>query len=202
MPLHPRHSQYYPVALQIGDEMKKGFSLIELLVVVALVGIIGAITTQVFIAGFKSQGKGEIVKEVKQNGDYALSVIETMVRNASDFSTEADCNQDKTSISIINPDGYTTIFDCSLTNGNIASVSALPTTTPGPTPTGIPLTSNKVAVSSCNFRVVCPTPPLSPKYVFVNFVMRQGTVIGQPTPLPENTASLEYSGTFSLGRYK
>lgn len=181
--------------------MKKGFTLVELLVIVALVGIIGAATTQVFIIGFKSQGKGEIVKEVKQNGDYAISVIERMVRNAVDFGSQA-CNENLTSLSIINPDGYTTIFDCSLTNKNIASVSVLPTTTPGATPTGIPLISNKVAISSCNFRVVCPTPPLSPKYVFVDFVVTQGTVPGQPTPLPENTASIEYSGTFPLGNYK
>ena len=181
----------------------KGFSLIELLVVVALMGIIGTITTQVFFVGFKSQAKGEIVKEDKQNGDYALSVIDRMVRNAADFSTGQICNQNTTNISIVNPDGYTTIFDCDLvTNYNIASVSALPITTPGPTPTGIPLTSSKVAISSCSFRVVCPTPPLSPKYVFVNFTVRQGAISGQPTPLPENSASQEYSGTFSLGRYK
>ncbi len=180
-----------------------GFTLVELLVVVALVGVIGVITTQVFIIGFKSQGKGEIIKEVKQSGDYALSVIESMVKNAADFAPGQACNQDSSSLAIVNPDGFTTIFDCNTTDlYTIASVSALPTTTPGPTPTGLPLTGSKVAVASCNFRVVCPTPPLSPKYVFVDFTVTQGTIVGQPTPLAENTASLEYSGTFSLGKYR
>lgn len=180
----------------------KGFTLVELLVIVALVGLIGVITTQVFIIGFKSQGKGEITKEVKQNGDYALSVIETMVRNAADFAPNQVCNQGTTTLSVVNPDGYTTIFDCTPPSQNIASVSALPTTTPALTPTGIVLTSGKVVVSSCSFRVVCPTPALSPKYVFVDFTVSQGVVAGQPTPLAQNTASLEYQGTFSLGNYK
>lgn len=178
--------------------MKKGFTLVELLVVVALVGIIGIITTQVFIIGFKSQGKGEIVKEVKQNGDYAISVIETMVENAADFSADQVCNQDGKTLSIVNQDSFTTVFDCSA----LTSISSVSATIPGVTPTGIPLTSNKVTLSACNFRVVCPTPPLSPKYVFVDFTLTQGVVAGQPTPLPENTSSLDYSGTFSLGKYK
>lgn len=182
---------------------RSGFTLIELLVIVALVGIIGALTTQVFIIGFKSQGKGEIVKEVKQNGDYAISVIESMVRSAADFSTDQMCNNDSQTLKIVNPDGYTTIFKCDETLYNISSASA---TVPEITPTGVLLMNSKVAVpagiANCKFRVVCPTPPLSPKYVFVDFIVTQGTVVGQPTPLPQNTASIEYSGTFSLGNYK
>lgn len=178
-----------------------GFTLIEILVSVTLIGIIGAISSQVFISGFKSQYKSEIIKEVKQNGDYALSVIERMVRNAADFSPDQLCNQDESTLSIVNPDGYTTIFNCDATNYNISSVSA---TVPGITPTGVLLMSNKVAVpaGSCRFRIVCPPLPLSPKYVFVSFTLTQAAVTGQPTPLPENTASVEYQGTYSLGNYK
>ncbi|MBI3379591.1 type II secretion system protein, partial [Candidatus Gottesmanbacteria bacterium] len=151
----------------------RGFTLVELLVIVALVGMIGVITSQVFIIGFRSAGKGEIVKEVKQNGDYAMSVMETMVRNAADISPDQVCNANSTSLSIINPDGYTTTFDCDPATFNISSASAT-------YPTGIPLMSNKVAVpaGSCHFRVVCPTPPLSPKYVFVGFTLTQGAVQG------------------------
>lgn len=179
---------------------KPGFTLVELLVVVTLVGIIGVMTTQVFILGFRSQGKSEIGKEVKQNGDYALSLVEAMIRNAADIS-QNQCNINSNKLTIVNPDGYSTIFDCS-SGTNIASVSAVPITTPIPTPTGLPLTSTKVKVENCNFRVVCPTPPLSPKYVFVNFTVKQADILDQPTPLPENTASLEYQSTISLGKYQ
>src|SRR3989344_5749758 len=93
-------------------EAKRGFSLIELLVVISLIGIIGTIITQVFILGIRSQAKSEIIKEVKQNGDYATSVIESMIRNSLDIQA-SECNENTNLLTILNPDGYTTTFDCS-----------------------------------------------------------------------------------------
>lgn len=141
--------------------MRQGFSLIELLVVIVLIGIIGVIVSQVFVITIRSQGKSEVIKEMKQSGDHAMSVMESMVRNAVDIP-ESSCNTNTQSFSIVNPDGYTTTFDCSNPAG-IASVGAQP----------LMLTSRKAVVSSCTFRVVCPSPATSPKYVFINFTLSQ-----------------------------
>lgn len=169
-----------------------GFTLVELLVVVTLVAIIGLITTQIFIIGFTARSKTEILKEVKQTGDYSLSVIESMTRNAVDIAG-ALCNTNSDSLTIVNPDGLSTTFDCSGTQ--IASISGLP----DPTPTvSLSLTSSNVKVTSCNFRIVCPTPPLSPKYVFVNFTVSQ---TGSSLP-PERRASVDYQTTISLRTYQ
>jgi prepilin-type N-terminal cleavage/methylation domain-containing protein len=166
--------------------MKNGFTLIELLVVVALVAIIGSVTTQVFILGFKAQAKVEAMKELKQSGDYTISVIESMVRNASDI--EFQCNTSANSLTIISQDGLTTNF---LWEGSrISSISGQ----------SQPLTSSKVSVGSCSFRVVCPTPPLSPKYVFVNFTLNQA--MPGITPGPGNNATLDYQTTISLRTYQ
>lgn len=174
------------------DNFSKGFSLIELLVVVVLIGIIGTITTQVFILGFRSQGKSEVLKEVKQNGDYAMSVMESLVRNAADVP-RTSCNTSSTTFSIVGADGFTTTFLCS--SNQIASQSS---GMPVPTPTvTFPLTGTRVEISSCTFRVVCPTPPFGPKYIFINFTVSQA---GSGLPV-DQTASLDYQSTVSLRKY-
>ncbi|OIO14760.1 hypothetical protein COY59_05590 [Candidatus Gottesmanbacteria bacterium CG_4_10_14_0_8_um_filter_37_24] len=171
-----------------------GFTLVEILVVVTLMGVIGVITTQIFILGFRSQAKNEILKEVKQNGDYALSIIENMVRNATDIETS--CNLGNVQqVTIRNPDGYSTQFDCS--GAQIASYSS---GFPDPTPTvAYILTSDKVVVASCNLRVVCPTPPIEPKYLFVDYTLTQAG--GSDVPI-ENKATLIYESTISLRTYQ
>lgn len=193
-------------------QLRSGFTLIELLVVITLLGIIGSITTQVFILGFRSQGKSEIIKEVKQNGDNAISIMENMIRNAADIPQSlAQCNTSLDALTIVNPDGYTTTFKCVTVNpgvSSIASVSGDSDGLPLPGPT-LALTSNRVTIPtpdsggySCTFRVVCPTPPLSPKYVFLSFKVIQAAVPGQPTPEPENRSSLDYQTTISLRGYQ
>lgn len=172
-----------------------GFSLIELLVVVALIGMIGAITTQVFILALQTQGKSEIIKEVKQNGDYAMSVMESMIRNSSDILS-VSCNDTLNQITIQNPDGFNTIFDCSLGSNNISSISGSENAVP--TPTGAPLTNSRVKVSSCTFRVICPTPPINPKYVYIEYTVSQA---GSGTG-PKDTSTLDYQTTISLRNYQ
>lgn len=173
--------------------INSGFTLIELLIAVTLLGIIASISTQAFILGFRSQGKSEALKEVKQNGDYALSIMESMIRNATDISSAVS-----TKLTITNRDGYTTTFDCS--DGiKIASISGISQLTPAPTPTGIPLTTDKVIVSSCNFRVVSPDPPIYPKYVYIAYTLTRGG--GGITPTPGAFTSLDYQSTVSLRNY-
>jgi prepilin-type N-terminal cleavage/methylation domain-containing protein len=169
----------------------KGYSLIELLVVITLIGIISTIIFQMFMLTLHYQVKSEVIKEVKQNGDYASSIMETMIRNASDISS-AGCNINQGSITFTNADGFTTTFACT---GTIASTSAYPNPTPA---VSVNLTGPKVAASNCNFRVVCPTPPLSPKYVFISFTLSQVN----PTGSVEQKAAIDYQSTVSLRTYQ
>ncbi len=172
-----------------------GFTLVELLVAITLVGIIGVLVTQAFIIGLNAQAKSEVMKEVKQNGDYAISVIEQMVRNARDITGQS-CNETSSlGFTIENQDGYATTFACSSENSNISSISA---TLEGEIISAVSLTTNKVTVTNCSFRIVCPTPPVSPKYVFVNFTISQ---LGESVPV-RSRASQEYQTTISLRNYQ
>jgi len=177
----------------------RGFTLVELLVVTVLIGLIGVIITEMFILGFKSHAKSEVVKEVKQNGDYIMSVMEGMVRNALDITQ--NCNISASTLTLLNQDRLYTTFLCP--TGIPQYMASVSSGFPDPAPTvSQPLTSSRVTVSNCTFRVVCPTPPLSPKYVYVSYSISQTSPTGQPTPRPEGRASMKYQATFTLRNYE
>lgn len=169
----------------------KGYSLIELLVVITLISILGTLTTEAFILGIKAQSKSEITKEVKQNADYIGQVIENMVRNSIDIE-ETQCNNNAQQLTIRSTDGYYTTFDCS--NQNMASIAGTLTEPQE----NLTLSNNRVIVENCNFRVVCPTPPIDPKYIFFNFKLIQtGSNLSK-----EKQAFYEYQNTISLRNYQ
>jgi len=64
-----------------------GFTLIEILMVVFLLGIIVVIGSNLFFSILKGASKAEITKEVKQNGDYAMNVMERHLRNANSIES-------------------------------------------------------------------------------------------------------------------
>ena len=168
-----------------------GYSLIELLVVITLISILGTLTSQAFILGIRAQSKSEILKEVKQNADYIGQVVENMVRNSIDIQ-EDQCNSNSQTLTIRSGDGEFTTFDC--TTNEMASISGQ---FPEPT-VYLKLSNSKVAIQNCNFRIVCPTPPINPKYMFFNFTLTQTN-----SDLPkEQQASFDYQNTVSLRNYQ
>ena len=170
---------------------KSGYSLIELLVVITLIAILGTLTAEAFILGLRAQSKSEILKEVKQNSEYIGQVIENMVRNSIDIE-ETQCNSNTQELTIRSSDGYYTTFDCTATV--MASISGQ-----FPEPTVYQtLSNNRVSLENCNFRIVCPTPPTNPKYIFFNFSMSQ---TGSDLP-KEKQANYEYQNTISLRNYQ
>lgn len=152
---------------------EKGFTLIEILMVVFLLGIVVVIGSNLFFSILKGASKAEITKEVKQNGDYAMNVMERMIRNAQ----SANCDG---GVTIINPvDRRTTIFFCDGTR--IASNS------------GVYLTSDNVSASNCSFS--CQGK--EPEVVTISFDLSQkGT-----TARPEEKAQIHFQTTVGLRTY-
>lgn len=102
-----------------------GFTLIEIIVSVGIIGLIIVVITQVLFSTGQSNSKVEIQKEVKQNGNYALGVMERMIRNARSVKSTCDGTSTK-SIEIVNPGSGTTRLECVLNSGvtRLASESA------------------------------------------------------------------------------
>lgn len=104
----------------------KGFTLLEILVAMGVASVVGVLITQVFFTTTRSNTKTELLKEVKQNGEYAVNIMERMIHNARDVTSVcASTGSALSSFTIINPDGNTTAFGCVLDSGTtrIASQS-------------------------------------------------------------------------------
>ena len=56
--------------------------MVELLVTVGLILIIGTVGTSIIASILRSYNKAHIINEIEQNGNYALSLMESQIRNA------------------------------------------------------------------------------------------------------------------------
>ena len=162
---------------------RSGFTLIEIIVVVGILGIIMIMGSNLFFSILRGSTKTKILQLVKQNGDYAISVMERMIRNARSV------NGGGNSITITNPDGRTTAFSCSDLDGNgtneISSNSAR-------------LISNEVKVENCSVFSITPGEVgVRPAVVTINFTLSQAAV----TTRPEEQASVSFQTTVGLRNY-
>lgn len=87
--------------------MKKGFSIIEILVVVGIFAMIAVISTQAVVSSLTSARKSEAAIQVKENLDYTVSVMERKLRNAREITT---CNESL--IEYIDSEGNDAEFRC------------------------------------------------------------------------------------------
>ena len=72
---------------------KKGFTLVEMLVVIAVVAVVGVIITTIFIRSLRGSNKAQIISSIKQNGQLVLENIDKTIRNADNLvciSSNAD----------------------------------------------------------------------------------------------------------------
>lgn len=159
---------------------QKGFTLIELLVATGITLVIIGAVSNLFFASLKGSAKTTVVNEAKQNGDYALSVMERMIRNAIDVTSSCSGGA-LDSLTITNPDGGVTIFAC-------------------PSGSGVSLASNSAALTSDNVRVLesnCEfnclrSGEMSSKVVKIKFSIQQPTASPGVSPRPEDEININF----------
>lgn len=107
---------------------RTGFTLLETLIAISIAATVGILVTQVFFTTTRTNTKAELIKDLRQSGQYAVDIMERMIRNS--LSVESPClstGSTLTSLQIVNPDGGATTFECK-TDGQgvtrIASTSA------------------------------------------------------------------------------
>ena len=124
--------------------LSRGFTLIEMLAVIAIFIVVGSVGMAILITSFRTSQKTDIITLIQQNGNYALSQMGKTIRDARGIVTPFPCvpTVSANAITIITPDNQQVTFAC-LSNGaspaTIASngVSLLDTT--------------KVTLTSCSF---------------------------------------------------
>jgi prepilin-type N-terminal cleavage/methylation domain-containing protein len=136
--------------------MKKGVSLIEMLVVVAIFAVLGILISRVILTTLRGSNKSNSLVKVRENLDYALAVMERQIRNADSVTT---CpNPDHSRIDYRDGRGTATFFSCANIGpaGYVASGSAR-------------LTSSEIGITSCSFSCT-PAVGRVPPSVTINLI--------------------------------
>jgi len=162
---------------------KGGFTLIELLVVVAVFMILALLVTNSLFSILKSNAKANIMKEIRQNGAYALDVMDKTI-SGSVIDDAACTGMAGSFLTVKNPvSGAKITFKCddSSDPAYIASNSAQ-------------LTSPTVTIESCGGVFKCETVDSVNKKVTISFTLKQ---LGAPSR-PEEMARQTFTKTIFL----
>ncbi len=101
-----------------------GYTLLEILVAMTIIASVGILITQVFFTTTRTNTKSELLKDVKQNGDFAVESMTRMIRNS--FGVDSDCTAEGTALNYIqirNPDGIDTTFGC-VADGSVTRIAS------------------------------------------------------------------------------
>lgn len=136
---------------------RRGFSLIEILVVIVLFATVATIAAEATIRSLRGAQKSDSITDIRDNIDFAVSIMERSLRNAKDIQT-CTTPPNPPYVEYIDEFDTVTSFGCDDFDGDglieIASGSAR-------------LTSRAVDITSCEFACVTPASG-SPSYVEIS----------------------------------
>lgn len=107
-----------------------GFTLIEIIITTSIIAILGMVITQVLSTTTRTNTKVGIMSDVKQNGDYALLMMERLIRSARQVTSScSEAGSTLDSVVLENTDGNTTTLTCAYDGSasRVASVSGIVT---------------------------------------------------------------------------
>ncbi len=149
----------------------------EMVVALTILAMTSGMLISLFLSNLKGATKSRNLTSVKQNGDYALAVMERMIRNSRQVTA---CSA--SSLTIMGSDNQLTTFTCSgAAADQLASNSAY-------------LTSDENAVTSCATIFTfdaCPNPAM----VGIGFTLERKFSGGLP---PGEGASIPFQTTVTL----
>ncbi|MBU0999843.1 prepilin-type N-terminal cleavage/methylation domain-containing protein [Patescibacteria group bacterium] len=89
--------------LHLGDVIsKKGFTLVEILVVIVIVAIVGTIMVVIFSNTLRGSNKSQILSIIKQNGQSVLENMDKTIRGADNLLCPTGTDPDVTIVTVKN----------------------------------------------------------------------------------------------------
>ncbi|MBI4035265.1 MAG: prepilin-type N-terminal cleavage/methylation domain-containing protein [Candidatus Chisholmbacteria bacterium] len=163
----------------------KGYSLLELVVVVAATGVLAVVATNLFFSVTRGGTKVQLAAEVNQNGQIVLGVMERLIRNA--YSVLTCSGAAETSLTVVDRTGQNVTFACENVGTDESFIAS----------NGARLTSEKVAVSACSFKCVLDQGGYRPPLVEIDFWLRQANT----QAVTGETAEAEFKTSVGLRNY-
>lgn len=102
---------------------QKGFTLVEILAVMMVFGIIGGISAGILVTTLRTSNKSNMITQVKQNGDYAISQIAKTIRNSYSLTYPPLPCGDASSPTVTQ---YISVVDSTGSPSTISCVGAVP----------------------------------------------------------------------------
>lgn len=182
----------------------KGFTLIETIVVVAVIGLTLPVLFAIIFILMREQVKIYRLNQIKKEGDYIISLMENTIKNDAVTIHSGNPPTDANIICSIADSSYSgpPLYFLDKTkkwfgyeNGvnTIATASALATPS-------ISLTSSKIKISS--FSLSCSKKNLySPAAILLSFKIEYCNDVACSQTRPEETASLFYQARIKLRNY-
>lgn len=96
---------------------QSGFTLVELLIVIVLVGLLGGVAVTILTLILRTDTQASVSLSVQQNGDYIISQFTNTVRNASHFI--AVSNAPSTDCTINSSGSLGKVSGCYYSNGDV-----------------------------------------------------------------------------------
>lgn len=106
---------------------QSGFTLLEMVVSIAIVAMMSVVLSQVFIVTLRTNTKTELLKDMKQTGELTLEAMVRLIQNAKSVTTPCDYSGTTSqSITLVNQDNGETTLECVLDGAitRLASTSA------------------------------------------------------------------------------
>jgi len=186
----------------------KGYTLIELLIVIGLFGFISIFLISILSTTLRISQQINTLSTIRQNGNYAMEAISRDISNENHFeSLSTDGSNYQACDSHYTPDTSTKYIKYFDTNNQEVVIGCPSSPNPRPaftniikTPTSNPtniysyLDSQKVALIQCYFECIQPSGASYPSAIKVHFTLQQPN----SNALPENSETASFDNTIYI----